>query len=181
MFDRPVRICAATGMACLVSVPLVSCSEPEKSTARPPVSIAAPPTDPVSDPAHHPELTGVWNGFWSQSWLLDQVAQAQWQPVLSGTADGHLTDQLVQHKAADLSRGVRLYGQIQPHVIAVQVRGDQALVADCQDASHAGQADLAGHVKTVGVARNRVLGTVRRTPAGWRVSRVDYPGAGGGC
>lgn len=177
MFDRPFWI-ATAGLMFLAGVSVASCSQ-QAPPGQAPVSIAAPPQDPSSAPAAHPEITGVWNRFWSQSWLLDQVPQAQWQPVLSGIADGQLADQLVQHKAADLARGVRLYGRIQPHVTAVDVRGDQALVADCQDASHAGRADLAGNPKTVGVARNRVFGTVVRTPAGWRVSRVHYPG--GGC
>lgn len=178
MFDRRCWVGAATGMACLVGVSLASCAHSGMPPARPPVWIAPPPSDPGSDPSSQPEITGVWNGFW-RSWSVDQAPQAQWRPVLAEVATGPLTDQLVQRKTRDLARGVRLYGQVQPHVSAVQAREDQARVTDCQDASRAGQADLSGHPKTVGVARNLVVGTMVRTPAGWRVSQVDYPG--GGC
>lgn len=180
MFDRPRWTWLVTGMVCVVGVSIASCSQRVSSPARPPTSIAAPPRDPVSAPSHDPEIASVWADFWSRSWPLDQVPQSQWQPVLSGIADGALADQLMQRKTQDLARGLRLYGQVQSHVTAVQALGDQALVTDCQDASRAGQADLAGHPRTVGVARHRVQGTVvRRVPGGWRVSRVDYQG--GGC
>lgn len=178
MSNHPFRTLLFTGMTLLI-VALAGCSHPVMTPARPPASIAPPPRDPSFSLSSQPEITGVWQDFWSRSWSLDQKPLRQWQPTLIGTADGPMTDQLVQRKGHDLGRGVRLYGQVQPHVTAVEVGGDQARVTDCQDASRAGQADLAGHPKTVGVARHRVLGTVVRTSGGWRVSRVEFPG--GGC
>lgn len=174
MLDRPFWI-AMTGIPCLVGLSVAGCSPPAPPVQAP-APIAAPPQDPGSAPAAHPEITALWSEFWSQSWSLDQTPPSHWRPVLADLADSPLVEQLVQRKAADRARGARLYGQIQPHLSAVVVRGDQASVTDCQDASHAGRADLAGHPKTVGVAGNRVLGQLVHTPAGWRVSHVDYPG-----
>jgi hypothetical protein len=99
--------------------------------------------------------------------------------VLAALADQPLTAQLTHRKTEALAHGVRLYGHIQPHVTAIQNHGDQATVTDCQDTSRAGQADLNGQPKTVGTTGNRVLGTLLRTPTGWRVSHVDY--IEGGC
>lgn len=176
VFDRPVW--TIIGIACLVGLVATSCSQPSPPVQEP-TRIATPPTDLSSDPTSDPEITRIWSRFWSQSWLLDEIPQPQWRPMLSGLADDPLAEQLVHRKTQGLAGGLRLYGQVQPHVTAVQVRGDRAIVTDCQDTSRAGQADLSGHPRTVGIAGNRVLGTLHRTPAGWRVSQVDY--VGGGC
>lgn len=63
----------------------------------------------------------------------------------------------------------------------MRLDGARAVVTDCQDASHSGQADAtSGEPRTVGVARNLTAGTLERGPDGtWRVTRIDYPG--GGC
>lgn len=82
--------------------------------------------------------------------------------------------------AQQRSRGITLYGQIQPRISDVRIEGERAVVTDCQDASHSGQADASGQPRTVGLARNPVSGTLHRgTDGEWRMARIDYPG--GSC
>ena len=77
MSDHTLGALPARGMACLVGVLVASCSQPLATPTRPPVPIAPPPKDVILDPQSHPELSGVWNDFWSRSWPLDQVPQSQ--------------------------------------------------------------------------------------------------------
>jgi len=55
----------------------------------------------------------------------------------------------------------------------------RATVTDCQDASHAGQADArTGKPRSVGVARTWVDATLVLGGDGvWRVSEINYPGS----
>lgn len=133
----------------------------------------------MSDPLEYPDIARTWSALWSQSWPVDQLPASQWRPALGQVASGPLVDQLVQRKTTDFARGMRLYGQIQPQITGIRVTDGQATVIDCQDDSHAGQADASGAPKTVGVAGTPVLGTLTRTEAGWRVTHIDY--SGGRC
>ena len=177
---RPVWSLAVGGVVCVSGLVLSGCTgEPAVPGPSPSPSIDPPPGGGLSHPVTHPDVAYAWSALWSQSWPVDQLPASQWRPVLDQVASGPLVDQLVQRKTADFARGVRLYGQIQPHVTGIRVTGGQATVLDCQDASHAGQADASGTPKTVGIARTSVLGTLTRTESGWRVERIDY--SGGRC
>ena len=78
--------------------------------------------------------------------------------------------------------GLTTYGDVTVRISSVEIAGGTATVVDCQDASHAGQADAAtGARKTVGVPRMPVHATLVRDPADgqWKVSQLDFPG--GAC
>ena len=105
-------------------------------------------------------------------------------PQLAVTAGLRLGDGEHRLGAAPIAQqrahGISLYGQIHPRISDVRVEGKRAVVTDCQDASHSGQADASGQPRTVGLARNPVSGTLHRgTDGEWRMARIDYPG--GSC
>lgn len=134
----------------------------------------APPPNP-SDPATAVKV--AYEQFWTVSRTAESRPPDQWQSQLESVAADPILTQLVTGFRTLDDQKISLYGTIVPHVTSVQVTGDHATAIDCQDASHAGQADATtGAPKTVGIPRNPVLGTLQLGPdARWRVTRIDYP------
>jgi hypothetical protein len=151
-----------------------------------PHQAASPATTPTLAPPPHPsdptaDVDNAYTQFWSVTWTVGTLPPDQWRPRLQQVAADPVLTQLVNGAQAHHDQDISLYGNVIPHVSNVQVSGDQATVTDCQDDSHAGQADAAtGAQKTVGVVRTPIRGTLQLGPSNhWRVTRIDY--LGGTC
>lgn len=163
----------------VLAVSLAGCSGlPEPAPAADVPVIAGPPEEVARDPAPQREIREVYGGLWQNSWRLQDQPRAEWGSVLERSAADPLREQLLERKQQDQQTGTRLWGRVTTHIRDIEVRGKGATVLDCQDSSQAGRLEASG-AKTVGVARNPVTAQLDRTPAGWRVTAVAYPG--GGC
>ena len=163
----------------VLGVVVASCSSAPSPT--PPSGsevIGAPPSGPSSAGGPQEVVRAVYDGFWRDSWTLQDQPAGQWPETLHQVATGPLADQLIERTRGDQQSGARLWGQVTPHVRDVQVDGAHAVVRDCQDTSRAGRLEASG-AKKAGVARNPVTARLDRTSAGWRVAAVTYPG--GAC
>jgi hypothetical protein len=144
-------------------------------------SASPPSTPPPTSANQRLAVEAAYRKFWAVSWDVDKQPPSRWRPVLASVSvDPELT-RLYAGTKAQQQAGIRLYGHVEPHPSVRQVTGDSASIVDCQDASHAGQADArTGRPKTVGVARSPVEASLRRGTDGvWRVSDVRYKG--GAC
>jgi len=73
--------------------------------------------------------------------------------------------------------GTVFYGEDQPRPTIAQMSIPQglAVIRDCQDSSHSGNADRrTGRHLTVGVARHLVIATMHVSGGTWRVAFVSY-------
>ena len=163
----------------VLGVAVASCSS---TPASPPPSgsevIGAPPPGQSSVGGSQEDVRAAYDGFWQDSWTLQDQPAGQWPETLHQVATGPLADQLAERTRRDHQAGARLWGRVAPHVRDVRIEGEHALISDCQDTSRAGRLDASG-AKTAGVPGNPVTARLDHTPAGWRVSAVSY--AGGGC
>ncbi len=175
---------AAAGLAAALALTGCHSSPPSRdaSPIPPTTETAAAPVPPVAS-AEGLDRTAVetaYHRYWVVSRIFDQqYPLSQWRQVLGQVAmDPHLG--LVLARASQQRRdGIKLYGQVVPHPTVLPINGaDQARIRDCQDASHAGQADArTGRARTVGIARNPVVAVLRRGNDGsWRVYSIDFPG-----
>jgi hypothetical protein len=144
-------------------------------TTDPPTSSPAPATD------EREAVETAYRRFWAVSWDVDKQPAARWRAVLATVAADPELTRLYAGTKAQQQAGIRLYGQVRARPTVRRVAGSRATVADCQDASQAGQADArTGKPKTVGVARSPVEAAMLRGADGvWRVSDVRY--TGGSC
>ena len=120
----------------------------------------------------------AYREYWVVSRTFDrQYPQRRWREVLGRVAADPQLSIVLSAARIQRRNGIALYGAVIPHPTVQPVNGSTtATVRDCQDASHAGQAQN-GKPRSVGVAGNPVVGTLTRGPDGlWRVSRVHYPG-----
>ena len=164
----------------LLAATATSCSSIKPAPAYPPHQrIADVPAPLLKVP--HSDVAAIYTKFWQLSWTLDQRPENEWRGRLANVASGPMVDQLLDRKAADLGRNVHLYGAVEPHVTSASIDGTQALVRDCQNASHAGRIPLGRTPATIGVARNPIVAHLAREADGWRVVRLDYLWPGGAC
>lgn len=169
----------ATGLGAVILV-LAGCDHavqpPTASLTRPaPTSVDSAATERVDRLA----VEAAYRRYWTVSRTFDrQYPESQWRRVLAEVAaEPHLGLVLARTRTQHRD-GIRLYGQVVPHLTVLPIGGaDTAVVRDCQDASHAGQADAAtGRPRTVGVPRNPVLGRLRRgSDRVWRVYSIEFP------
>jgi hypothetical protein len=166
--------------AALAVAALTGCSS--QSRARLPASSAGPSAPPVTPAAasgsaeaaviaaytrYFPVLTAAEaaGGSRAEAMLAPYAAQ----PYLS-----HVLSQMAvygaQHEVS--------VGYLVPHIMQVTVKGAQATVRDCQDASHAALADSrTGHVitGTRGSARTYLIATLARGNDGrWRLTSLAH-------
>jgi hypothetical protein len=114
--------------------------------------------------------------FWSSLTAVSRMPAAQRRAALARySVDPELKSLLAGMSKLD-SQGRVLYGANRPRPVAsLSPDGLTAVVNDCQDSSSAGAADSKSmqHL-TVGVARNHVVVTMKRTTGTWKVSFVSY-------
>lgn len=165
---------AGAGVVVLAAV-LAGCATPAPPPQAP--AISPPPQAQSHRDGAQAEVSEIYGRFWSVAQSLPQRPVERWRPELSTVATSRLADTMLANLARHREHGITVYGEIHPRITDVRVEGSRAVVTDCQDASHSGQADArTGDPRTVGIARNLVAGTLEHTPEGsWRVARIDYP------
>lgn len=149
------------------------------STATPQSASTLPP--PASAVEQTAAVEAAYRRFWSVSWDVDKQPPARWRSLLASVSVDPQLTRLYAGTKAQRAAGIRLYGRVVPRPSVGRIGGGRAEVTDCQDASHAGQADArTGAPKTVGVARAPVTASVvHGSDGGWRVAEVRY--RGGSC
>lgn len=172
----------------VVAVAVVSVSGCDGSVQGGPSTPSAPGTTPPQSSESSSTSTNeraaveaAYRLFWSVSWDVDKQPPARWRSLLASVSVDPQLTRLYAGTKAQRAAGIRLYGQVVPRPSVGRIAGGRAEVTDCQDASHAGQADArTGAPKTVGVARAPVTASVvRGSDGGWRVAEVRY--RGGSC
>lgn len=176
------RVLALTGVMAGTIV-LTGCGGGAEKPSSPSPNLSAPsPERPAQSSSPSTDREAVmlaYTEFWPRSLRVGQGPPDSWRPALAEiAADPQLTttlDAMQRQKAA----GVTTYGEVTVRISSIELSGSTAKVVDCQDASHAGQADVrTGAKKTVGVARMPVHAQlVRDAAAGtWKVSKTEFPG-----
>lgn len=179
------HVIALTGAAA-VTVGLAGCSggasQPRPSS--PNLSAPSPgPTAPSSAPSDGKEaVVAAYTQFWPRSLDAGNGPEDSWRGALAAIAVDPQLSTTLAAMARQKAAGITTYGQVAVRILSVEVSGSTAKVVDCQDASHAGQADArTGAKKTVGVARMLVHAMLVRDTANgtWKVSKTEFPG--GAC
>jgi hypothetical protein len=116
----------------------------------------------------------VYRQFLTVITLIDQQPPSRWRGMLAAvTAEPELSRQL--HTAADrTARGVRLYGEPEPHITAIRgALTTTATLEDCQDTSHTGQRDPDG-TEHPEPRRRHITATLSRTTTitNWKVTAI---------
>ncbi|TDD41375.1 hypothetical protein [Saccharopolyspora elongata] len=175
MLSTRVVPVAARTVLCPVGFIVVGCATAPPATLPADPSIVAPPGLPSDE---HAVVERAYRDFWRITWNSTTERDGVWDAEVRRVAGQELADQITSRAREQLAGGIRLYGAVVARVSSVQITGGQASVQDCQDASRAGQADLAsGNPKNVGIARNLVHATLTKGPdAVWRVDRIEFPG-----
>jgi hypothetical protein len=175
---------AATGLlAGLLLAFLSGCTHTSDASGTPnPTLPSSPvlPTNAAREQADRSAVAAAYQQFWDLQVRFDSAyPEDQWRAVLSSvTADPELT-RSVDGALVQKRNGIKAYGWIGTHPVVSPINGaNTAAIKDCQDASHAGQADArTGAPRSVGIKNMPVTATLLRGADGrWRVSDVRYPG-----
>ena len=182
---RRVRGRGAVGCTSLVAlaVALVGCSSSSHIT-RPlagTTSAGAASPSPSESPSPVPasEALAQYRAFWTSLTPASRAPASQRRDLLAPyAADPELKSLLDGMRRAD-GQGEVFYGQDVPRPTVQTISEDRgvAVIRDCQDSSHAGNAKRdTGRPVTVGVARHPVVATMHLMQDGqWRVVYVAYP------
>lgn len=149
---------------------------------------AAPSSPNLSPPSQAPTssrqdeqaaVEAAYTQYWPRSAQTPHQPEDTWHDAMAAIAvDPQLSTTLdAMHRNKSL--GLTTYGDVTVRISSAEVTGETATVVDCQDASHAGQADATtGDRKTVGVPRMPVHATlVHDTADGqWKILQLDFPG-----
>jgi hypothetical protein len=139
-------------------------------------------TAPTSGQDERPAVEAAYTQYWPRSAQTPHKPEDTWHDAMAAIAVDPQLSTTLEAMHRNKSVGLTTYGDVTVRISSVEVTGDSATVVDCQDASHAGQADATtGDRKTVGVPRMPVHATVVHDTADgqWKVSQLDFPG--GAC
>ena len=140
----------------------------------PPASTSAAPTPSADVRAL---ILDQYRAFWAHLTPASRAAAAKRQAMLAPYAADPELRSLLSGMAHGDRAGTVFYGQDKPRPAIAQLSEPQgiAVVRDCQDSSHSGNADRqTGKPLTVGVARHLVVATMHRIDGTWRVAFVTY-------
>lgn len=173
---------AGLALAAAAAVAMTGCSSssnladplPSRSSLSP-SSVAASPT-PTSAAA---AALAQYRAFWAALTPTSKAPAGERRAMLAPyAADPELKSLLDGMRRAD-SQGEVFYGADvpRPTVQTISTARGVAVIRDCQDSSHAGNAKRGSGTRvTVGVARHPVVSTMHLLPDGkWRVVFVSYP------
>jgi hypothetical protein len=153
------------------------------ATSAPPVAVATTATTtPVLTPGADTERLVQQRYTDFQRVVAESGATSDADdPRLAEYATGAVLENLRGKLAVRQQAGTRLYGAPVPHVSAISVRNDRAIVTDCLDNSKTGLMDKAGNKLSVGRARQETTATLVRVGDSWKVSEITTVAGGGSC
>ncbi|MFE0024095.1 hypothetical protein [Amycolatopsis sp. NPDC059021] len=176
----------ALSVTALTPVLLAGCSSKDAPAPTSSPNLSAPSqahsVPSASKQDERKAIESAYTQYWPRSAQTPHKPENTWHDAMAAIAvEPQLSTTLdAMHRNKGL--GLTTYGDVTVRIASVEVVGATAKVVDCQDASHAGQADAnTGKPKTVGVPRMPVHATLARDPADgqWKVSQLDFPG--GAC
>src|SRR3954469_4601825 len=141
--------------------------------------VPPPPTQTSSSPPSdvRAQVLAQYRAFWQHLTPASRASAGTRQKTLAPYA----SDPELKSLLAGMARGDRaetvFYGEDQPRPTIAQLSIPQglAVIRDCQDSSHSGNADRrTGRHLTVGVARHLVIATMHVSGGTWRVAFVSY-------
>lgn len=122
-------------------------------------------------------VVAAYTTFWSLDGTAERSsavrAEQMLAPYVAQPYLGHLLAQMGPYR----QRHEEAWGHVIPHITQVTVMGDQALVRDCQDQSHAALANTqTGRVipHTTGSSRTSYVASLKRGSDGlWRLTALE--------
>jgi hypothetical protein len=122
-------------------------------------------------------VIAAYTAFWSAGTTAERSSAAEAETLLAPYAAepylGHLLAQMTPYRA----KHEEAWGYVTPHVTQVTIKGNGALIRDCQDQSHAALADSqTGQVisDTYGSAHTTYVATLTLGADGrWRVTALE--------
>jgi hypothetical protein len=154
-----------------------SLASPSGSTS--PSLPASQPT-PTTPADAKTQVLSQYSAFWAELAPASKAAASRRRALLSPYATDPELASLLHGMSRGDNQGTVFYGadQPRPHVARLSVQQGIAVINDCQDSSHAGNADRStGRRLTVGVARHPVTATMHLVQGTWRVAFVSYQDA----
>ncbi len=188
MINRRVLRAVAPAIGAAVGIAVAGCRAP--AAAPPTTRVESSPTPPAAsehaadtEETDHRAVDAAYRQFWVLEASFDsRYPAARWRAVLSAVATDPVLTRLLHAAAVQKRQRIAIYGQAVARPTIPVIAGRSTVrVADCQDASHTGQADArTGRPRSVGLARTPVVAVMVRGADGrWRVSDVRY--VGGRC
>jgi hypothetical protein len=175
---RLVRTSPVIGSVLLVA--LAGCSQSSSgisssATRSTTIPSASATTTAVSE---QQAILNQYRTFWASLTPVSKMPASQRRAVLEQfTVDPELKSLLAGMLRTD-AKGQVFYGAdiIRATQAAISPDGVRAVVDDCQDSTHSGNANRAtGQRLTVGIARNHVVVTMAKTGGVWKVYFVSHP------
>src|SRR4051812_30279647 len=143
-------------------------------------SLAASQPTPTTPSDAKTQVLSQYSAFWAELAPASKAAASRRRALLSPYATDPELSSLLHGMSRGDNQGTVFYGadRPRPHVARLSVQQGIAVINDCQDSSHAGNADSStGRRLTVGVARHPVTATMHLVQGTWRVAFVSYQDA----
>jgi hypothetical protein len=148
-----------------------------KTNASPIVNSATTVSPTPSATGEQGAILSQYRLFWSSLTPVSRMAPAARRAELAKfTVDPELKSLVAGMSATD-RKGQVYYGadRLRATQASISPDGTTAVVNDCQDSTHSGLASRAsGERLTVGVARNHVVVTMKKSSGVWKVAFVAY-------
>ena len=151
-----------------------SLANPSGSSS-PSLAASQPSSTAPADPKA--QALAQYKAFWSELTPASRAPAPKRRALLSPYATDPELTSLLRGMASGDAKGTVFYGadQPRPRIARLSVQQGIAVISDCQDSSHAGNADRStGKRLTVGVARHPVSATMHLVAGTWRVAFVTY-------
>jgi hypothetical protein len=173
---RKVALVAAFPVALAL---LAGCNDGEGGvTVESPPSTSASPSPMATASSEQAAILGQYRTFWASLTAVSRMPATHRRAALENyTVDPELKSLLAGMLKTDRA-GQVFYGADVPRATAASVAPDglRAVVNDCQNSTHSGNADKrTGQALTVGVARNHVVVTMAKVSDVWKVYFVSHP------
>jgi hypothetical protein len=176
--DSPAPRRAIALMAVLVATAsaVAACQAPG-SAPKPTSTAALPSASPTPTPSPTTDkeaIMAVYREVYHAGPRAEQAPPEDRSTILEPVATQPLLDTMLKGIAALRARGRVTWGQPIFHIFEVDIRGDGALLRDCQDAQKAGQADdRTGKRLTHGMPGTYMVAALAKQANGaWRVAKM---------
>lgn len=170
---------ALLGGALAAGLVVVSaCSGGSVDTQKPPVATSSPAQLDRSNSVTEQAVLAQYSRFWKTLTPAARAAATTRGRMLAAVAADPELSSLLRGIANDLRQGRTFYGfpVVRATVVMVSVARGVALVRDCQDATHTGDAKVStGELLTRGTAHTLVVSTMHFVAGAWRVAYVTFP------